>query len=170
MVFSGKQMAQYIKPFAQVCMKVFRQFMGIELTAKRPYLFDGNEVNCWDIFALIGFAGDVRGGVLISVKKETAFKLTNILTGTMHKEIDADVIDAIGEIVNIIAGNVKSRDGFENTLNLKISMPLVVKGEGHSISWLIGSTRIFCVPFKIFENEEIMLSISLEKKEKKHDE
>ena len=164
-MFSGKEMVQYIKPFAQVCMKVFKQFVKLQLTVERPYIFNGNNVGDWDIFAVIGFSGEVRGSFAITMKKNVAFKLTNIITGKTYTEIDEDVIDAIGEIVNIIAGNVKV--GFENAFNLEISLPLVVKGEGHSISWIMNTATVFCVPFKIFENDELVLSISLEKKEEK---
>lgn len=142
---------------------VFKKFVGAELVAERPYFFNDQEVSGWDLFAIIGFTGEARGAVVISMKKELAFKLASILTGKIHTEVDQDVLDAIGEIINIIAGHVKH--GLENAFHLIISLPIVVQGQDHTISWLAGNTHIICIPFNIFEDDGLLLSISLESKE-----
>jgi chemotaxis protein CheX len=160
-------MIQYIQPFAKACKMVFKKFMGAELMAERPYFFNDQEVRGWDLFAIIGFTGEARGAVVISMKKDLAFKIANTLTGKNHKEMDQDVLDAIGEIINIIAGHVKQ--GLENTFRLVISLPIVVQGQDHSISWLAGNTHIICIPFNIFEDDGFLLSISLETKGGNHE-
>ena len=153
---------QYLQPFAIACIQVFRNFVGTELTAERSYLFDQAVFTGWDLFAMIGFTGGARGAVVISMKKNLALKLTTRLTGRTHTELDDDVTDAIGEIVNIIAGNVKH--GIVEELQLILSPPIIIRGQGHSISWLAGGDTIVSIPFKIYENEIFMLSITLEKK------
>ena len=90
----------------------------------------------------------------------TALKVTDILTGTEHTTIDADVTDAIGEIINIIAGNVKK--DFEQELRVKISLPSIVKGKAHAIVWPSEKTRIICIPFTIFTDQEFCLSVAID--------
>jgi chemotaxis protein CheX len=153
-------MEQYIQPFIDVCKNVFKEFVGAELTVDRPYFSDKDAVNQWDISAVIGLTGEAKGAVVVSMKESLAVKLTDILTNTAHKEIDDEVVDAIGEIVNIIAGNAKK--GLEEAFRLVISLPTIVQGTGHAIKWPNAQTRIICIPFTIFTGETFTLSVAIE--------
>ena len=97
----------------------------------------------------------------MSMKSTLALKLTDKITGVQHTRLDGEVIDAIGEIVNIIAGNIKRE--LENSFRLIISLPTIVKGLEHNIVWVNDKTRIICIPFKIFTTETFCLSIAIEK-------
>jgi chemotaxis protein CheX len=153
-------MEQYIQPFIDVCKNVFKEFVGSELTAERPYFADKDSLSEWDISAVIGLTGEARGAVVISMKKELAIKLTDILTGSAHERLDDEVVDAIGEIINIIAGNAKK--GLEAAFRLVISLPTIVEGKEHSIKWPNGQARIICIPFTIFGSDTFNLSVAIE--------
>jgi chemotaxis protein CheX len=153
-------MEQYIQPFVDVCVSVFKEFIGVDLGAERPHFADKEAVYGWDISAVIGLTGEARGAVVISMKKELAVKLTSLLTGSEHKDLDAEVVDAIGEIVNIIAGNAKK--GLEESFRLVISLPTIVQGKDHSIKWPNNQARIICIPFKVFEDSTFILSVAIE--------
>ena len=154
-------MEQYIQPFIKVCESVFHDFCKTEVKAGRVFFVARDEYeSAWDISGIIGLSGEVIGAVAISLKDVTAFKVTAILTGKEHSHIDADVTDAVGEIINIIAGNVKKH--FEEELRIKISLPTIIKGKAHSIVWPSEKTRIICIPFSIFANQEICLSVAVD--------
>ncbi|MDR2518371.1 MAG: chemotaxis protein CheX [Spirochaetaceae bacterium] len=141
---------------------VFKRFVGADIKAERPYYADAGEKEAggWDLFGIIGFSGDVRGALVISMKKGLAFKLTAALTSRIYTELEADVLDAVGELVNIIAGHIKK--GIDSGLRLIISLPITVRGYNHAITWLTGHTKIICIPFKIFDGDGFMVSITLE--------
>ena len=153
-------MEKYIQPFVDVCKTVFKEFVGAELVEERPYFADTGAVLEWDISAVIGLTGEARGAVVISMKKDLATKLTGMLTGAEHKTVDDDVVDAIGEIVNIIAGNVKK--DLEEAFRLVISLPTIVQGKEHIIKWPNNQARIICIPFHIFDNTTFNLSVAIE--------
>ncbi|MDR1575037.1 MAG: chemotaxis protein CheX [Treponema sp.] len=153
-------MEKYIQPFVDVCKSVFRDFVGAELAEGRPYFADTTSVTEWDISAVIGLTGEARGAVVISMKKELAIKLTGMLTNSTHTDVDDDVVDAIGEIVNIIAGNVKK--DLEEAFRLVISLPTIVQGKEHSIKWPANQARIICIPFTIFGSSTFNLSVAIE--------
>ena len=154
-------MEKYIQPFIKVCETVFRDFCQTEVTAGRVFFVAKDEYESnWDISGIIGLSGEASGAVAISLKDVTSFKITNTLTGTEHTSIDADVTDAIGEIINIISGNVKK--DFEDELRIKISLPSIVKGRAHSIVWPSEKTRIICIPFTIFGDQEFCLSVAVD--------
>ena len=153
-------MKQYIEPFIKVCKNVFSEFVNLKLEAKLPYFMEKDAVTEWDISAIIGLTGEARGAVVISMKDELAIKLTAILTGKAHNILYADVVDAVGEIINIIAGNVKQE--LEEAFRLVISLPTIVKGKEHSINWPEGQARVICIPFTISDTDSFTLSVALE--------
>jgi chemotaxis protein CheX len=153
-------MEKYIQPFIDVCSRVFKEFVGAELTAERPYFTGVDTLSEWDISAVIGLTGEARGAVVISMKKNLAIRLTDMLTGTKHQDLDMEVIDAIGEIVNIIAGNVKKE--LEEEFRLVISLPTIVEGKDHTITWLHAQARVMCIPFTIFDMDSFHLLVAIE--------
>jgi chemotaxis protein CheX len=157
------QLTSYIEPFVEVTISTFKEFVGCDVSARNPHFMDPEKEFEWDISAVIGLSGAVRGAVIISMKTNLALKLTDMLTGMEHSEIDADVVDAVGEINNIIAGNVKPK--IPNGDKIVISIPTIIKGKEHSIAWPSRQTRILCIPHKVFENDlfHLLVAIELEK-------
>ncbi len=153
-------MEKYVQPFINTCCNVFRDFIGLEITASTPHFVEQNDSNEWDISGIIGLAGEAQGAVVLSLKKELAFKLTEKLTGMEYTETNEDVFDAVGEIINIIAGNVK-RD-LEEMFQLVISLPTIIEGQNHNMVWLKsqGARRI-CIPFKVLDTHAFSLFVSL---------
>ena len=154
-------MEQYIQPFVNVCVNVFREFLDEEINVERPYFEQKEKLNEWDLSGVIGLSGEARGAVVISMKKELGIKITEILTGNKHEHIDDDVVDAIGELVNIIAGNVKKE--LEENFRLIISLPTFIEGAKHKIKWPNIQARVMCIPFEIFQEDVFNLSVALEK-------
>ena len=153
-------MKQYIQPFIDVCKNVFKDFVGLAPEAKVPYFMERDTQSDWDISGVIGFSGEARGAVVISMKQNMALKITSAITGAKHSSIDDDVVDAVGELVNIIAGNVKK--GLEEAFRLVISLPTIVRGKEHTLVWPDSKARVICIPFTIANEDSFTLSIALE--------
>jgi chemotaxis protein CheX len=153
-------MEKYIHAFIDVCKNVFKELVNAEIEAGRPYLSDQTSYPNWDISGVIGITGDACGAVVISLKKCLALKLTEILTGKKHDDVDDEVVDSIGEIINIISGNLKL--DLEQDYRLVISLPTVVRGNDHTIQWPYANTRIICIPFTIFNGNVFSLAVAIE--------
>jgi len=152
----------YVKPFVKSTLHTFKDFVGFELVAGHPH-FSGRTLDFErDISAVIGLSGVVRGAVVISMKKDFAIKITDALVGSPHQELDDDVVDAVGEIVNIIAGNIKQY--VEGGEQIVISLPTVVKGKDHRFAWPGKHSRILCISFK-YEDDSFFLLADMEKAE-----
>jgi chemotaxis protein CheX len=155
-----EQMEQYIKPFVEVAVNTFSSFVNCEVEPRHPFFLSPDKVIGSDISGIIGISGLIRGSVVLSMYKNIAIKTTGMLVGSEPAELDGDVTDAIGEIVNIIAGNIKAKipDGEK----IVISLPAVIKGADHSIAWPSKQGRILCIPFKIFEDGVFQLLVSMD--------
>lgn len=79
-----------------------------------------------DLCAQIGLSGDAAGMVSLSFKKVTALELVSRFLGEKVTDMNDDVFDAVGEILNIIAGAAKA--GIKEH-QLSISLPSVMMGE-----------------------------------------
>jgi len=158
------ELTNYVEAFVEVTVNTFQEFIGVEVAPKQPHFLDPEKGFEGDISAVIGLSGMVRGAVIVCMQNDLALKLTDMLTGTKHTEIDGEVIDAVGEINNIIAGNIKPK--VPNGEKIVISIPTIVKGKEHSIAWPSKQTRILCIPHKIFDTDvfHLMVAIELEAK------
>jgi len=146
----------YMKPFVQSTLHTFRDFVGFELVPGNPH-FTGRTMHFdKDISAVIGLSGSVKGAVVISMKRRFALKITDILAGSGHGDLDDDVADAIGEIVNIIAGNI--RQYVDDGDKIEISLPAVVKGDDYKFAWPSRHSRILCISFTHGEDSFFLLA------------
>jgi len=158
------ELQNYAETFVEVTVNTLKEFVGVDVSPRHPHFLDPDKGFDWDISAVIGLSGAVKGAVIVSMKEELATKLTDILTGTKHTEMDSDVLDAVGEINNIIAGNIKPK--IPNGEKIVISIPTIIKGKEHSIAWPSKQTRILCIPHKAFDNDIFHLMVAIELDEK----
>jgi chemotaxis protein CheX len=151
---------KYIQAFIDVTQNVFKELLHTIVEAQRPYFSDQASYPNWDISGVIGITGEAFGAFVISMKKSLAIKLTQTLTGKAHDDLDDEVVDSVGEIINIIAGNVKH--DFEQEFRLVISLPTVVAGDNHTIQWLYENAHIICIPFKAFYDDIFYLAVAID--------
>jgi len=154
------ELIDYIQPFVEVTSATFKDFVGVEVSPKHPHYLEPDKEYDWDISSVIGLSGPIRGAVIISMKAELAMKLTDSIVGTKHTEIDADVTDVVGEVVNIIAGNIKPK--VPNGDKIVISIPTVIKGKKISFVWPSKQTRILCIPHKVYNNDFFHLLVAID--------
>lgn len=148
---------KYIEPFVEATRNLFQDFFQELPEPQTPYLLGREEPHEWGISGIIGIAGDTRGVVVISFPEKTAREMVGRLVDRVVTEMDDDVTDSIGEVVNIIAGNAKK--GLEE-YRLSISLPSVVVGRDHRISWP-GGIPIIGIPFRTSAGR-VHLSVGLE--------
>lgn len=148
---------KYINPFVVATQRVFETFLQSPAVPGKPFLYDRNaHSGTWDISGIIGLAGQVIGVVVISFPKILALKLVSALEKRQILVMDDFVVDMVGEIVNIIAGNAK-QDLEE--FQIAISLPTVVKGYQHSFPGLSG-TPLVAIPFAC-DKGDFLLMVSM---------
>src|SRR5690606_30092256 len=87
--------------------------------------------------------GKAVGVVAINLSEPLAIKAASAMLMTDLRDVNTDVIDAIGELANMVAGAAKAElEEYE----LSVSLPSVVTGESHEIRFPSNVTPI-CVPF-----------------------
>ncbi len=69
--------------------------------------------------------------MVLSFTQDVAVKAASTFAGAAVEMHSEDFADAIGELANMVAGGAKSEF---HGLNVNISLPSVVIGEGHEVS------------------------------------
>ncbi|TVQ33276.1 MAG: chemotaxis protein CheX [Phycisphaeraceae bacterium] len=122
--------AGYITPFMQSTQNVFATMLQLQVQIGEPRVKTDRAAS-YDISGIIGMSGDVTGSVVLSFPTETAERVVSLFTGEEITKAHDDFADAVGELVNMIAGGAKGR--FKDR-KVSISCPSVVVGKDHVVS------------------------------------
>ena len=133
---------EYINPFLTSTLSVFDTMLSCKLERGAPYLKNGIQP-LHEVSGVIGLSGKAQGTVVLGLSREAALNAAEVLLQERPAEINGDVTDAIGELVNIIAGGAKAK--LEH-LDMSVSLPTVITGKGHCIEFPTKVTPI-CIPF-----------------------
>jgi chemotaxis protein CheX len=120
---------EHINPFVKATMETFQSMVKTEAKPGKPMLKKDAKLHA-DVSGIIGLSGGAKGSVALSFPRITALKVVSEFGGMKVVTMDDTVVDAIGELANIIAGAAK-RDLTQYKIN--ISLPTVVMGDGHEL-------------------------------------
>ncbi|MDL1957093.1 MAG: chemotaxis protein CheX [Candidatus Desulfofervidus auxilii] len=152
---------QLIDAFTKATQEVFAMMAGIEV-GENKIVKDKQQKIYGDVSGVIGFTDkfseNINGSIVLALPLSLAKKaVANMLAIDESELEEEDIQDGIGELVNMIAGDAKSK--CNNAF--KISLPTVITGLHHSI----GKIKEEIVIIKFKNNEETFyLQISLEEK------
>ncbi|MCP4703646.1 MAG: chemotaxis protein CheX [candidate division Zixibacteria bacterium] len=145
--------AEYINPFIQSVLETFQSMLDCEVSHGKPFPAkdDGHSKH---LIAIIGLSGTAQGNIAVKFPPKTAMALVSDLVGDDFTEVDASVIDGVGELVNIIAGNAKAK--FQGH-KISISLPTVLRGGIHKLT--APTISYISIPFESNRgNFEILVS------------
>ncbi len=72
---------------------------------------------------------------MVSLSKQLAFNVVSAFLGAAPTKVDADVIDVVGELTNMICGNAKER---LSVPGLSLGLPTVVSGSNMIVAFESG--------------------------------
>jgi chemotaxis protein CheX len=145
----------YINPFILATKSCFSTMVASEIHPGDPSI-KGQPYPSYDISGVIGLSGDAQGSISLSFPRQDADNFVKLMLGNPPTLNEEEMVDGIGEIVNIIAGNAKQ---YLTKFDLSISLPNVIIGKKHTLSGLSGSPTIV-VPFS-GDNGKFAMEVSL---------
>ena len=133
------QLETFQEDVARITADVFQTMLGVEVQPDRSPLPSARSAQL--ATSAVYFAGQWKGAVLVECTVGQALQFAARLFGSVVPEyINDDVRDAVGELANMIAGNLKSvLPG-----GVSLSMPSVVEGQDYTLKVCGGnlSTRL----------------------------
>jgi chemotaxis protein CheX len=108
------------------------------------------------ITGMLGVHGDVSGFVTLNMAEKVAMHAVGGLLQEKYEVLTPQVIDGVGEIANILAGQIKghlsgSKWGFS-----RVTIPSVIVGKQHQIAFA-GGLNFLCAIFEHTTDDTLML-------------
>lgn len=128
----------FITPFIRTTRNIFDTMFQMPVVVGDPQV-KTNPGLSFDVSAIIGMSGDVEGSVVLSFPRPTAQRIVSLFTGAEVGDADEELSDAVGELVNMIAGGAKAQ--FPSGA-VSISCPSVVIGSNHTV---FGKKDVVCI-------------------------
>lgn len=98
------------------------------------------------ISGVVGLTGNYKGVLAIHLPHPVAFAITGNFLGLEVNEVNEDVEDAIGEVANMIGGNVKAMLS-KNGRDIDLSLPSTISGKEYCFHSSKGAERMI-IPFR----------------------
>lgn len=123
--------------------------------------YDGNDMEtcpCDGIAGIISLVGDVDWSLMLTLPAESAVDLAQCFAGFDIAYDSEDMTDLVGEIANVIAGDVVARLEAVG-VRTNLSLPMVVRGDHLNLMLPAGHPRLHmrfssdCGPFYLILGE-----------------
>jgi len=130
--------AEHINPFISSLKNVLRTMLSCEARRGEIALKQDNRA-AHSVSGIIGLSGMAVGTVVLSLSEAVALKAAATMLMAEATEINDDVLDAVGELTNMVAGGAKAA---LEKYHLLVSLPSVVTGIGHEVHFPSNVTPI----------------------------
>ena len=136
---------EYINPFLKATKNVIETMANTKVTNDKPSLKQGNL--SWGVVSgIIGMASSkLTGHMVISFDEKCILGIVSGMLGEDFKEINKDVVDAVGELTNMICGGAK-KELSEAGYTFDLALPLMVMGQNVEICQL-SKGPVLTIPF-----------------------
>lgn len=98
------------------------------------------------ITGMVGLAGTHKGLLAVHFPKEVALAVTSSFLGMEVEGINEDVQDAIGEVANMLGGNLKTILS-DRGKDIMLSLPSTISGDEYAFSMQAEGDRVI-LPFQ----------------------
>jgi chemotaxis protein CheX len=109
---------------------------------------------------MIGLAGTHKGVLAIHIPNHVAIAITSSFLGMDVDEINDDVRDAVGELANMLGGNVKTILS-QNGRDIDLSLPSTIAGHEYGFK-ATTDVDLVILPFQT-EQGRFLVELQLEK-------
>ena len=134
---------KFINPFIASLTHVFRTMLDCQVRRGKVVLKDSGAPK-FEVSGIVGLSSQrAAGTIVLSLSQPVALKSASVMLLHEITQLNADVVDAVGELTNVVAGAGKA-DLEEYAL--VSGLPNVITGRDHEVRFPSEVTPV-CVPF-----------------------
>jgi len=154
--------AGFLNAYLAAVQNVFKTMVQLDIVMGKPVLKTDRHTS-GEVTGVIGFAGDKKGTFSLAFSRKGAIFIYKKMVDEDAPGVTPDVVDAIGELTNIISGQTRVQI---ETLGFKLSaaLPTVVVGQNVEINF-ITKLPVISLPFSFqagSDTERLFLDFSFE--------
>jgi len=137
---------KFINAFLRATVHVLQTMALVEPKASRPYE-KTNNIAVGDVSGVVGMTGSATGSLALSFSEKCIIRIVSNMLGEVHKGINKEIEDAVGEITNMISGDARRMLQAEG-YTIEAAIPTVVSGKNHKVTHVLGGPSII-IPFEV---------------------
>lgn len=140
-----KMQAEFLVPFIDATINTLKIQASIE-TKSLPLELKTTTQRQVDIIGVISLISRIyEGSISLCFPKETFIAICNKLFGETHTEINGEIEDAAGELLNMIFGTAKAQLNSKFDYQIPKALPAVISGQRLKLTQSTGPTIV--LPF-----------------------
>ncbi|HPI92991.1 MAG TPA: chemotaxis protein CheX [Deltaproteobacteria bacterium] len=149
-----------VNPFIEATLHVLSSLAFTSAAAGKPFL-KKDQMASGDVSGIVGLSGEARGTLSVSFSEQCILSIVGNMFGEPVPNINDEVKDAVGEILNIVSGQARQKLEASGRV-LKGAIPTVITGKNHTISH-ITKQPIIAIPFET-DNGNFTIEVCIEEK------
>lgn len=136
---------KFINPFIYGTMEVMETMAFVKPSAGKPFAKTDDAAH-GDVSGIIGMTGDATGSLAMSFSEACIIGLVSKMLGETYTEMNKNVLDAVGELTNMISGSARKLME-KDDLKVVAAIPTIVFGKAHTVRHIIKGPSIV-IPFE----------------------
>lgn len=138
--------AEFINPFLNATKNVLETMCQTQVKAQKPSLKE-NSLTYGEVTGIIGMVSqEITGCMIVSFSEKCILQIVaNMLMEQPKEKVDDEIVDAVGELTNMICGGAKAQLA-KLDYKFELATPTMVVGKGVEISYFSDAPTIV-IPF-----------------------
>lgn len=154
---------ELVTPFLDSTKNVIQTMAFTSCSPGTPYVKKTN-VAWGDVTGIIGLAGkDFTGNMVLSFEQSAILSIVSKMLMEEFSSISEEVVDAVGELTNMITGSSKTALA-ELGYPVQMASPMMITGKGSELKASAANNIIYVIPFQT-ENGDFVVEANLSKRD-----
>ena len=146
--------ATLVNPFVEGALHILDTTAFVKVKPEIPFLKKDNGSH-GDITGILEISGDLQGSAAISFSEKCILGIVSAMFGEDMTQIDEEIVDAVGEISNMIAGHVTTKIA-ELDKKVRVKFVKVCQGADQNIDHLETGGDILVLPFRTTKGKMVI--------------
>ncbi len=136
---------KFINPFIDSTINTMLIQASLNVISAPPMLKE-DFIEDIDIIGVVSLVSKIyEGSISLCFPKQTFINICNKLFGENHTEINSEIEDAAGELLNMIFGSAKAHLNAKYNYQIPRALPAIISGQSLKLTQSFGSTIV--IPF-----------------------
>lgn len=146
--------AMFVNPFVEGALHILNTTASVKVKPQPPFLKSHTKAQ-GDITGILEITGDLHGSAAISFSEKSILGIVSAMFGEDMAEINEEIIDAVGEISNMIAGQVTTKIA-ELDKRIKVKFVKVCIGSDQDIDHIQDGSHVLVLPFQTTQGKMVI--------------
>ena len=147
------------KKIIDAVVEIFTTMVMMDITAGEPIVGETRSLTS-STTGMIGLAGLYKGVLAIHIPNEVAIAITSSFLGMEVEDVNEDVLDAVGELTNMLGGSVKGILS-ETGRDIELSLPSTISGDAYNFQCK-EKADIVVIPFSVADKQQFLVELQLQ--------